>query len=72
MPDPTRNSVCHQCTPVVHTTFLRLHWCLQGIKTCSMIYGSSTPLQSVDQLKDMGYQVVIRPLSGENICNTAL
>ena len=29
-----------------------------------MIYGSTTPLQSVGELSDMGYHLVFRPLSG--------
>lgn len=31
-----------------------------------MIYGSTTPLQSVAQLSDMGYHLVFRPLSGKH------
>lgn len=30
-----------------------------------MIYGSTTPLQSVAELSDMGYHLVFRPLSGK-------
>ena len=30
-----------------------------------MIYGSTTPLQSVGELSDMGYHLVFRPLSGK-------
>ena len=30
-----------------------------------MIYGSTTPLQSVVELSDMGYHLVFRPLSGK-------
>lgn len=37
---------------------------MQGLKASSMIYGSTTPLQSVGQLSDMGYHLVFRPLSG--------
>ena len=36
----------------------------QGLKASSMIYGSTTPLQSLSELSDMGYQLVFRPLSG--------
>lgn len=36
----------------------------QGLKASSMIYGSTTPLQSVGELSDMGYHLVFRPLSG--------
>lgn len=31
-----------------------------------MIYGSTTPLQSVGELSDMGYHLVFRPLSGKH------
>ena len=37
----------------------------QGLKACSMIYGSTTPLQSLSELSDMGYHLVFRPLSGK-------
>ncbi len=37
----------------------------QGLKACSMIYGSTTPLQSLTELSDMGYHMVFRPLSGK-------
>ncbi len=37
----------------------------QGLKACSMIYGSTTPLQSLSELSDMGYHMVFRPLSGK-------
>ena len=30
-----------------------------------MIYGSTTPLQSLTELSDMGYHLVFRPLSGK-------
>lgn len=56
-------------------------WCIlamavQGLKACSMIYGSTTPLQSVEQLQDMGYHIVLRPLSGQcashpSVCQAA-
>lgn len=39
--------------------------CKQGLKACSMIYGSTTPLQSLTELSDMGYHLVFRPLSGK-------
>ena len=37
---------------------------MQGLKAASMIYGSTTPLQSVGELQKMGFQIVFRPLSG--------
>ncbi|KAL3137042.1 hypothetical protein ABBQ32_14203 [Trebouxia sp. C0010 RCD-2024] len=35
----------------------------KGLRASSMIYGSTTPLQSVGELSDMGYHLVFRPLS---------
>ncbi len=45
----------------------------QGLKACSMIYGSTTPLQSLSELSDMGYHMVFRPLSGKQpLCHLFL
>ena len=43
---------------------------VQGLRASSMIYGSTTPLQSVGQLSDMGYHLVFRPLSGKSYKRT--
>ena len=43
---------------------------MQGLRASSMIYGSTTPLQSVGQLSDMGYHLVFRPLSGKTYKHT--
>lgn len=47
-----------------------MHVHVQGLKASSMIYGSTTPLQSVGDLSDMGYHLVFRPLSGKQSYQT--
>ena len=50
---------------IPHANSLQAFVYKQGLKACSMIYGSTTPLQSLSELSDMGYHMVFRPLSGK-------
>lgn len=35
----------------------------QGLRVCNMIEGGITPLHSYEELKAMGFQIIIHPMS---------
>lgn len=44
----------------------------RGIKVCSMLEGGMTPLRGKQQLKEMGFDIVLRPVSGLYAATRAL
>lgn len=39
-------------------------WHVQGIKVCSMLEGGITPLRGKLQCQEMGFDIVLRPVTG--------
>ena len=37
---------------------------LQGIRVCSMLEGGLTPVHTFDSCRDMGFNLVLRPVTG--------
>ena len=53
--------------PVLHATWPRcaaLRCAAQGVRVCNMLEGGITPLASYQELRDIGFHVVLHPLTG--------